>query len=107
MSYDDHQSSYRTLVPIESLVANQINRIMDFRSKKLTEFYEESVDALIDLLPPDIETSILQFKANNNIKYDLSNDGKERYVRLFREIKTELNRCNIVWYRGGYLVGHD
>ena len=107
MSYDDHRESYRTFIPIESLVAGQINRIMEYRSKKLTEYYEESVDALIDLLPPEMETSILEFKKKNDIKFDLSTDGREKYILLFREIKSELNRCNIVWHRGGYLVGHD
>lgn len=107
MNSEDHRESYRTFIPIESLVAGQINRIMEYRSKKLTEYYEEAVDALIDLLPPEIETSILQFKNNEDIKFDLSQTGKEKYVKLFREIKSELNRCNIVWHRGGYLVGHD
>lgn len=80
---------------------------MEYRSKKLTEYYEEAVDALIDLLPPEIETSILTFKKDNDIKFDLSPDGKEKYVKLFREIKTQLNTCNIVWHRSGYAVGHD
>jgi hypothetical protein len=106
MNYDDHQG-YRTFIPIESLVASQINRIMEYRSKKLTEYYEEAVDALIDLLPPEIESSILTFKNDNDIKFDLSPDGKDRYVRLFREIKTQLNTKDIVWHRGGYAVGHD
>jgi hypothetical protein len=106
MNYDDHQG-YRTFIPIESLVASQINRIMEYRSKKLTEYYEEAVDALIDLLPPEIETSILLFKNDNDIKFDLSVDGKEKYIRLFREIKTQLNTKDIVWHRGGYAVGHD
>lgn len=107
MSYDDHQQGYRTFIPIESLVAGQINRIMEYRSKKLTEYYEEAVDALIDLLPPQIETAILTYRKDNNIKFDLSSEGKEKYVKLFREIKLQLNDMNIVWHRGGYLVGHD
>ena len=107
MNYEDHQQNYKTFIPIESLVAGQINRIMEYRSKKLTEYYEEAVDALIDLLPPELETAILDFKTSNNIHFDLSPDGKDKYVRLFREIKTQLNTCNIVWHRGGYAVGHD
>ena len=108
MSYDEQQfSHYRTLIPIETLVASQINRIMEYRSKKLTEFYEESVDALIDLLPPEIEVSILIFKKDNDIKFDLSIDGREKYILLFREIKNQLNKCNIVWHKGGYPTGHD
>lgn len=107
MSFDDYQQSYRTFIPIESLVASQINRIMEYRSKKLTEYYEEAVDALIDLLPPEIESSILTFKNDNAIKFDLSTDGKEKYVTLFREIKNQLNTKNIVWHRSGYATGHD
>lgn len=107
MNYDDSQQSYRTFIPIESLVASQINRIMEYRSKKLTEYYEEAVDALVDLLPPEIEKSILDFRKDNDIKFDLSLDGKEKYIRLFREIKTQLNTKNIVWHRSGYAVGHD
>ena len=101
------ESSYRTILPIEAIVAGQINRIMEYRSKKLFEYYEEAVDALIDLLPPEIEGSILEFKKQNNIAYDISVSGKDRYVVLFREIKTQLNKCNIVWHRGSYAVGHD
>lgn len=107
MSYEDQQISYKSFIPIESLVANQINRIMEYRSKKLTEYYEEAVDALIDLLPPAVEESILSYKDANDIHFDLSTDGREKYTRLFREIKSQLNNCNIVWHRGGYLVGHD
>ena len=107
MSYDDQASSYRTFIPIESLVAGQINRIMEYRSKKLTEYYEEAVDALIDLLPPDVETAILAYKKDQNIHFDLTPDGREKYIKLFREIKTQLNSCNIVWHKGGYPVGHD
>ena len=107
MNYDDHQQSYRSFIPIESLVANQINRIMEYRSKKLTEYYEEAVDALIDLLPPEIEKTILNYRKDKGIKFDLSPDGKEKYVELFREIKTQLNSVDIVWHRGGYARGHD
>ena len=109
MSYDEisHTSGYRSFIPIESLVANQINRIMEYRSKKLTEFYEEAVDALIDLLPPEVETAILTYKKEQGIHFDLSTDGREKYILLFRMIKTQLNDCNIVWHRGGYAVGHD
>jgi hypothetical protein len=107
MSYEDRQQSYRTFIPIESLVAGQINRIMEYRSKKLTEYYEEAVDALVDLLPPEIELSILDYRKNNDIKFDLSLEGKEKYVKLFREIKLQLNNMNIVWHRGSYEIGHD
>jgi hypothetical protein len=101
------EQTYRTILPIESLVAGQINRILEFRSKKIFEYYEEAVEALIDLLPPEIEQTILIYKKNNNINYDLSVEGKNRYVDLFREIKKQLNDCNIVWHRGSYAIGHD
>lgn len=108
MNYDEiHQQGYRTFIPIESLVASQINRIMEYRSKKLMEYYEEAVDALIDLLPPELEKTILNYKKDNNVKFDLSPSGREKYVELFREIKLQLNNTNIVWHRGGYAVGSD
>jgi len=102
-----HETTYRTILPIESIVAGQINRIMEFRSKKIFEYYEESVEALIDLLPPEIEKTVLEYKKNNNIKYDISVEGKEKYADLFRKIKELLNDCNIVWHKGSYPVGHD
>jgi len=103
----DNQSSYRTILPIENIVAGQINRIMEYRSKKLWEYYMESVDALIDLLPPDVEAAILKYKQENNISYNNSTEGHERYHQLFREIKKELNTCNIVWHKSNYHRGHD
>ena len=100
-------AGYRNILPIEAIVAGQINRIMEFRSKKLFECYEESVDALIDLLPPEIEEAILVFKKENDISFSNTVDGKDKYVMLFREIKKQLSRCNIVWHRSSYAVGHD
>lgn len=98
---------YRNILPIEAIVAGQINRVMEFRSKKQTEFFEESVEGLIDLLPPEIEESILDYKKQNNINFDLSVAGKEKYVMLFREIKKQLSNQNIVWHRSSYATGHD
>jgi RNAse (barnase) inhibitor barstar len=107
MSYEESQKVYREQLSIESLAANQINRIMEARSKKLTEYFEESVDALIDLLPPEIEETILEYKNINSIHYDLSTGGKEKYILLFREIKKQLHSCNIIWKRGVFDIGHD
>jgi hypothetical protein len=101
------ESTYRTVLPIEAIVAGQINRIMEYRSKKLFEYYEESVDALIDLLPPEIEDAIQNYKHEHDVSFNLSNDGVAKYVLLFSEIKKQLNTCNIVWHRGSYAVGHD
>lgn len=108
MSYeDDIVRPYREQLSIENLAAGQINRIMEARSKKMTEIFEESVDALIDLLPPEMEESILNYKEKNNIKYDTSIEGKMKYVQLFREIKKQLSKCNIIWKRGVFELGHD
>ena len=82
-------------------------KIMEKRIDKKWEYYMEGVDALIDLLPPEVETSILQYKKDNDISFNNSNEGHERYHQLFREIKKELNTCNIVWHRGSYATGHD
>jgi hypothetical protein len=100
-------SSYRNILPIESLVAGQINRCMEFLSKKLTEFFIESVEGLILLLPPEIEDSILTFKKENEIFYSNTVEGKEKYMLLFREIKKQLTNQNIVWHRSSYATGHD
>lgn len=100
-------SGYRNILPIEAIVAGQINRIMEFRSKKLFEYFEESVDGLIDLLPPEIEESIMTFKKQNDISYSNTVEGKEKYVLLFREIKRQLSTQNIVWHRSSYATGHD
>ena len=94
---EDFKREYRQFVPIENLVTGQIGRIAEYRSKKLWEFYIEAVEMLIDLLPPDVEETVLQFKKTNNIEYDLSNEDKRLYVLLFRYIKKQLTTKNIVW----------
>jgi len=77
------------------------------RINKQWECYMEAVDCLIDLLPPEVETTILKYKQDNNISFNNSNEGHAKYHMLLREIKKELNACNIVWHRGSYAVGHD
>lgn len=104
----DFKKEYKQFVPIEALVAAQINRIAEYRSKDITDLYEESVDMLIDLLPPELEEQALDYKKKYIIVYDLSQAGKELWVALFRYIKKLLAKENIVWKRSrGYEVGHD
>lgn len=104
----DFKREYRQFVPIENLVTGQIGRIAEYRSKKMWEYYIESVEMLIDLLPPDLEETVLQFKETNGIGYDLSNEGKRLYVLLFRYIKQQLTKDNIVWKRSrGFEIGHE
>lgn len=104
----DFKREYRQFVPIENLVTGQIGRISEYRSKKMWEYYIESVEMLIDLLPPDVEETVLQFKDTNKIGYDLSTKGKRMYVELFRYIKKQLTQDNIVWKRSrGFQRGHD
>lgn len=108
MTSDDFKREYRQFVPIENLVTGQIARISEYRSKKMWEYYIESVEMLIDLLPPDVEETVLQFKETNKIGYDLTDKGKRSYVELFRYIKKQLTANNIVWKRSrGFDVGHD
>jgi len=108
MTSDDFKREYRQFVPIENLVTGQIGRISEYRSKKMWEYYIESVEMLIDLLPPDVEETVLKFKETNNIGYDLTDKGKRLYVDLFRYIKKQLTNNNIVWKRSsGFDVGHD
>lgn len=100
--------SLRNELPITSLVASQINRIMEHGTKKELAFFEEGIDRLIDLLPPEVEKIVLEYKVKHNVVYDISIPGKEKYVQLFSEIKKQLHACNIVWNKGGnYPVGHD
>lgn len=98
---------YKVIVPIEGLVAAQINRISEYRSKKMWENYEESVDMLIDLLPPESEEKVLEYKKEHNVEYDLSTEGKQAYVLLFRFIKKVLAKENIVWKRSSFEIGHE
>ena len=109
MTYDDiyQQKTYKDGLPIERLAENQINRVMEYRSKKLIEYFEESVDALIDLLPPEVEQTILDYKRNHNIEYNLTLEGKEKYILLFREIKKQLCSEGIVWRKSSFSIGHD
>ena len=90
MNKDEIRRDYRQYVPIEGLVTSQINRILEYRSKKQFENYEESVDALIDLLAPEDEKTVLEYKKEHMVRYDISQTGKDRYVALFRFIKQQL-----------------
>ena len=102
------KKEYRQGIPIESLVTSQINRIMEYRTKRLTEYFIESVEALIDLLPPEMEETVVEYKKNNMITFDVSPQGKTNYINLFRFIKKQLTQENIVWKRSrGFEVGHD
>ena len=99
---------YKQFIPIEQLLTRHIDRIMEYRSKKDLERYEESIEALIDLLSPESEERVIEYKHENNIIYDISNEGKEKYVQLFRFIKREWANDNIIWKRSrGYERGHD
>jgi len=104
----DLKKEYKQFVPIEALVAAQINRIAEYRSKNIINLYEEAVDMLIDLLPPELEEKALDYQKKYSIEYDLSQSGKDLWVSLFRYIKKQLAKENIVWKRSrGYEVGHD
>ena len=101
-------SQYKNFVPIEALVTTQINRIMQYRSEKKTELFEEAVEALIDLLPPASEEKVLEKYHELGVVFDLSSSGKQRYVELFRFIKKHLAEENLVWNRGkSFKVGND
>lgn len=99
---------FKQFIPIEQLVTRHIDRIMEYRSKKDVEHFEESVEALIDLLAPESEKVVIEYKKSQGIDYDLSQQGKESYVQLFRFIKREWAKHNIIWKRSrGYESGHD
>ena len=107
-SDNDIVQEYKQFIPIENLVTKQIDRIMMYRSEKNLERYEESVEALIDLLSPDAETIVLGYKKENGICFNTTSKGKDKYVDLFRFIKKHLASENIIWKRSrGYEKGHD
>ena len=107
-SDDRVHSNYRNFVPIEALVTTQLNRIMQYRSNKQTELFEEAVEALIDLLPPESEKEVLRKREELGVCFDLSHKGKQRYVDLLRFIKQHLADQNLVWNRGrSFKIGHD
>lgn len=111
MTYKDDlkvRGNYKQFIPIEHLVTRHIDRIMEYRSKKMFENFEESIEGLIDLLEPDSEELVVNYKKENNIGYDLSEEGKQKYVELFRFIKREWAKDNVIWKRTrGYERGHD
>lgn len=102
------KGNYKQFIPIEHLVTRQIDRIMEYRSKKQKELYESSVEALVDLLEPYSEELAIEYMKNNNVVYDLSEAGVGRYEKLFRFIKREWAKDNVVWKRSrGFERGHD
>lgn len=102
------KGNYKQFIPIEHLVTMQIDRIMEYRSKKQIELFEESVQGLIDLLEPDSEELVLKYMGEMGIGYDLSEVGKQKHIELFRFIKREWAKDNIIWKRSrSYERGHD
>lgn len=107
-SDDEFKQDLKTFIPIENLVTKQIDRIMTHKSVKNWEFYEESIEALIDLLDPATEKEVIDFKKKNDVEYNLSYFGVEKYTLLFRFIKQHLANDNIIWKKSrGYERGSD
>jgi len=98
---------YRGIIAIEQLTARQIDRIMETGSQKKIETYEESIEMLVDLLAPEHEELVLEYIKKHDIKYDISNEGKQKYRELFRYIKSILTKGNIVWKRSSYEMGKE
>jgi len=104
----EFKQDYKQYIPIEHLLTRHIDRIMEYRSKKDWEHWEESIDGLIDLLAPESEETVLEYKKKHKVEYDLTSGGIERYKGLFRFIKREWANDNIIWKRSrGYERGHD
>lgn len=107
-SEEELKSDLKNFIPIENLVTKQIDRIMTHKSVKNWEYYEESIEALIDLLEPSAEKEVLDFKKEHDIEYNLSTFGVQKYTLLFRYIKQHLADDNIIWKRSrGYERGSD
>ena len=78
---------YKGNIAIEQLVTAQINRIMEYGTRKMKEEYEEGIELLVDLLSPEHEEQALAYKEKYGIYYDITRDGLKRYKALFRFIK--------------------
>ena len=104
---DTFKKEYRGFISIEQLVSRQIDRIMFHRTEKNVEYFEEGIEALIDLLTPEDEKKAVEFKKKNDITSDTSRQGKHQYVLLLRFIKELFTDQQIIWKRGGYDIGHD
>jgi len=108
MTYEtETRGEYRGLDPIVQLTAAQINRILEAGSKNDWQGYMAGIERLIDLLPPDVEETVLEHIKKNNIIYDLTEQGKQSYVALFRFIKHLLSKENIVWKRSRFEIGKE
>jgi hypothetical protein len=111
MTYEDiditTRREYKGVIAIEQLTAAQINRIMEYGSKKLRENYEEAIELLVDLLPPDLEQRAIEYKKEHQVSYDMSLDGEMRYRGLFRHIKRLLSEGNIVWKKTSFEIGTE
>ena len=109
MTYDEdiYKGEYRGNDPIIQLIAAQVNRIMEAGSRKDIDNYIESIDRLIDILPPDLEETILEYIKKNEIAYDTSNNGKQTYIDLMRFIKYLMSKENIIWKRSRFEIGKE
>jgi len=100
-------SDYKGPDPIVSLIASQINRIMEHRTNSDYVGIIASIDALIDLLPPEIEEVVTTYMKEHNIVYDISISSKDDWIKLNRFIKKQLAQQNILWKRSHYEKGSE
>jgi hypothetical protein len=103
----DLRQEFKGIDPIIQLIARQIDRIMSDGTKKNIELYIEGIERLIDLLPPETMETILEYKKEHNVVYNVSQEGKVLWVDLFRFIKVQLSRDNIIWKRSRYEMGRE
>ena len=78
MDFSTSERRYRGSVNYEMIISQQINRIADSRAKD-TRVYEDNVDTLCYMLPKKLRDKAIEYKKNNNVIRDMTDDGKQRY----------------------------
>lgn len=93
----DKQEKYQKPVDYEIILGQQMSRISQFRSNKDIEMYEESVDTLLLMLPKKLRDQAIKYKRDNNIEYNVANNGKKKYDDLWVFINDLLEEANIIF----------
>jgi len=90
-------SRYQNIINYENLLGQQINRIAEARTSKHHETYQEAIDTLVFMLPEDMRQDALRFKDEHDIKYEMSNEGKMKYDKLWRHCNILLEKGNLIF----------
>jgi len=98
---------YRHSINYENgIILPKIREVSLWRDTDL-KAYESGVYTLLLLLPDDLRTLALEFYNNNNIKADLTEDGRKDHDDLFIYILKLLEKHGIAFPKTTYEIGHD